>query len=85
MDVGTDPTELQKRVTGACAGNNAVQGVNQNGTVGCCNPFVTSVTAGSGLLGGTVTDAGTILGRIRHEHETRVTLATASATPRSKP
>jgi hypothetical protein len=59
VDIGTDPTQLQKRVTGGCSGNNAVQGVNQNGTVGC-NPFVTSVTAGTGLLGGTVTNTGTL-------------------------
>jgi hypothetical protein len=56
-DVNT--ASIQGRVTGSCTGNNALQSVAQNGSVGC-NPSVSSVTAGTGLTGGTITDSGTV-------------------------
>jgi hypothetical protein len=33
--LGVDPTAIQRRVTGTCSGNDSVQSVDQDGTVGC--------------------------------------------------
>ena len=53
----TDP--LQDRITGSCADPTAISDINKDGTLQC-RQFVTEVTAGSGLTGGTITDSGTI-------------------------
>jgi hypothetical protein len=63
-DSGTlaaDPTVLQRRVSGTCATNNAIQTIAQDGTVGC-RSVVTGITAGTGLstAGGTITSSGTL-------------------------
>jgi hypothetical protein len=66
--VGTaqiDPTQVQARVTGACAVGQYVRSIGPDGTVACGADAsnagtVTSVTAGAGLSGGTITGAGTI-------------------------
>jgi hypothetical protein len=38
LTISSDPTALQRRVSGVCAGNQAVRTVGEDGTVGC-NPF----------------------------------------------
>jgi hypothetical protein len=35
VNVGVDPTQIQSRVTGTCSGDQALQSVDQVGTVGC--------------------------------------------------
>ena len=62
--VSIDPTTVQSRVTGTCT-SGYMTSVNQNGTVTCqpdanSGGTVTSVSAGSGLNGGTITTSGTI-------------------------
>jgi hypothetical protein len=52
-----DPTEVQLRVVGTCPAGEYVQEVNQDGSVICGidalgNGDITSITAGTGLLGG---------------------------------
>jgi hypothetical protein len=52
-----DTTYLQQRVTGSCAANNSIRTINEDGTVVCefdnnAGGDITSVNAGSGLLGG---------------------------------
>lgn len=63
VHLGVDATKLQRRVTGACTGNDALQSVNQDGTV-TCQPTgtgtVTSVDSGTGLTGGPITTSGTL-------------------------
>jgi hypothetical protein len=61
-DTGTlsiDPTQVQSRVTGNCTGNQAIEQVNQNGSV-ACQSAVTQVSAGTGLSGGPITDTGAL-------------------------
>jgi hypothetical protein len=57
--------EVQLRVGSACAAGSSIRSIAANGTV-VCQPdtnsggTVTSITAGSGLQGGTITGSGTI-------------------------
>jgi hypothetical protein len=63
LDIGTDPTVLQSRVDDACAGANAIQAVNEDGSVTCQatgTGTVTSVDAGFGLTGGPITGSGSL-------------------------
>jgi hypothetical protein len=63
VSIGTDLNVLQKRVSGTCASGSSISAVNADGTVACLagsTGTVTSVTAGNGLLGGTITSTGTI-------------------------
>jgi hypothetical protein len=58
-------SEVQLRVGGSCGPGNSIRTINGNGTV-VCQPdtnsggTLTSITAGSGLSGGTITTAGTL-------------------------
>ena len=48
-----NPGEVQRRVSGSCAGGTAMGSVGADGSVGCqAVGDITAVTAGSGLLGG---------------------------------
>jgi hypothetical protein len=61
--LGTDPTVLQSRVNDDCTGTDAVQAINQDGSVDCQatgTGTVTSVGSGFGLTGGPITGSGTI-------------------------
>lgn len=66
--VGTtqiNAAQVQRRVSGACAGTQGVQSVNADGTVVCGNfagnaGTVTSIATGAGLTGGPITANGTI-------------------------
>lgn len=63
VSLGTDFSVLQKRVSGTCATGSSVSSVNADGTVACQaagTGTVTSVTAGNGLTGGTITSSGTL-------------------------
>ncbi len=63
VTIGTDTAVLQKRVSGTCAAGSAVSAVNVDGTVSCQSAgtgTVTSIAAGSGLTGGTITSSGTL-------------------------
>jgi hypothetical protein len=63
VNVGVDPTKIQSRVAGACAGASAIKAVSQDGTVACQaagTGTVTSVDSGFGLFGGPITGAGTL-------------------------
>ena len=60
-----DSTQIQRRVGGACAEDEAIRAINADGTVSCETVAggvgtVTSVTTGSGLTGGPITGSGTI-------------------------
>jgi hypothetical protein len=60
-----DSSTTQLRVNGACPPGSSIQSINENGTVLCqadtnSGGTVTSVTAGTGLLGGAITTSGTI-------------------------
>ena len=66
--VGTtqiNAAQVQRRVSGTCAGTQGVQSVNADGTV-VCGSFaggagtVTSIATGAGLTGGPITASGTI-------------------------
>ena len=71
-DAGTisiDTSQTQRRVSGACPDGSSIRAIAVDGTVSCENDdvgtgggggTVTSVTAGAGLTGGTITGAGTI-------------------------
>lgn len=55
--VKIDATQVQRRVTGACAAGEAVRAINDTGTVTCesvaaAGGDITGVTAGAGLTGG---------------------------------
>ncbi|MDQ1538990.1 MAG: hypothetical protein QOE58_3383 [Actinomycetota bacterium] len=63
-EASLDPAVLQQRVTGTCAGSQAVQSIDANGGVGCSagsgGGTVTSVGSGTGLAGGPITSTGTL-------------------------
>ncbi len=57
VTLGTDPTVLQRRITGACPAGEAISSVGQAGTVSCqalgsTGGTITGVSAGTGLDGG---------------------------------
>lgn len=54
-----DSTEVQARVTNTCPPGSYFGAINSDGSV-ACGGAVTSVTAGAGLTGGTITDSGSI-------------------------
>lgn len=61
--IGTDPAALQTRVDDTCPAGEAVESVNEDGTVNCVavgTGTVTQVDAGTGLTGGPITGSGTI-------------------------
>lgn len=63
VSMGTDFNVLQKRIGSACASGSSISAVNPDGSVACQvagTGTVTSVTAGFGLAGGTITGSGTI-------------------------
>ena len=63
VSIGTDTSVLQKRVSGTCPSGWSISEVNADGTVACLaagTGTVTSITAGNGLTGGTITSTGTI-------------------------
>jgi len=63
VSIGTDLSVLQKRVSGTCPSGWSISAVNSDGTVACLaagTGTVTSITAGNGLTGGTITSTGTI-------------------------
>jgi hypothetical protein len=61
VNVGVDPTQIQSRVGGTCLPGFAIRSVKQDGTISCeVTGSVTSVDSGFGLIGGPITDAGTI-------------------------
>ena len=63
VSLSADTTYLQRRVTGTCASGSSISSVNADGTVACQSAgtgSVTSVTAGFGLAGGTITGSGII-------------------------
>lgn len=63
VSIGTDTSVLQKRVGGTCPSGFSIRAVNADGTVACLaagTGTVTSITAGNGLTGGTITSTGTI-------------------------
>jgi hypothetical protein len=60
-----DPTTVQQRITGSAPNGQYVKSINADGTVVTAvdansGGTVTSVTAGSGLSGGTITNSGTL-------------------------
>lgn len=65
ITIAADATYLQRRVAGSCPIGASIRAVGIDGTV-TCEPddgglgTVTSVTAGTGLTGGTITSSGTI-------------------------
>jgi hypothetical protein len=54
-----DQSQVQKRVDSSCFAGQSMRVINQDGSV-TCQSFVTSITAGGGLTGGTITGAGTV-------------------------
>lgn len=63
VSMGTDFNVLQKRIGSACASGSSISSVNADGSVACQvagTGTLTSVTAGFGLAGGTITGSGTI-------------------------
>jgi hypothetical protein len=61
--LGSDPSVLQSRVSDDCTGTDAVQAINQDGSVDCQATgagTVTSVGSGFGLTGGPITGTGSI-------------------------
>jgi photosystem II stability/assembly factor-like uncharacterized protein len=62
--ITADTTYLQRRVTPGCAVGSFIMAIAPDGTPSCATPppggTVTSVTAGTGLSGGTIVGAGTI-------------------------
>jgi hypothetical protein len=58
-----DSTQVQRRVTGLCASNEYMRGVDANGAVNCAAGSlgtVTRINAGAGLTGGPITLQGTL-------------------------
>lgn len=58
-----DPTQVQRRVIGACAAGSVVRGINEDGTVGCeaaGSGDITAVAAGAGLTGGATSGAAAL-------------------------
>ena len=63
IDLGLDPAAIQKRISGNCPANQAIDAVAQDGSVGCKGTgtgTVTSVGAGTGLTGGPITSSGSL-------------------------
>jgi hypothetical protein len=65
VTLSVDGAVTQLRVDQSCAVGSSIRAINEDGTVACqadtnSGGTVTSVSAGSGLLGGTITGAGTI-------------------------
>jgi hypothetical protein len=63
--IAADTAYLQRRVSGVCAAGSSIRTINTDGTVVCETDdvgtgTVTSITAGAGLTGGTITTSGTI-------------------------
>ncbi len=64
--IAADTTYLQRRIGSTCSANSYVQAIAADGTVTCGTVSagavgtVTSITAGAGLTGGTITGSGTI-------------------------
>jgi hypothetical protein len=68
--ISVDPSQTQSRVSGSCPAGSSIRAIAADGTVSCENDdvgsggsgggTVTSITAGGGLTGGTITGAGTI-------------------------
>jgi hypothetical protein len=65
ITIAADTAYLQRRVTGSCVVGSSIRAVNNDGSV-ACEPddggvgTVVSITAGTGLSGGTITTFGTI-------------------------
>jgi Chaperone of endosialidase len=94
LGLGTiDTSEIQSRVVGTCPSGQAMQGINQDGTVACGTAggagTITGVTAGAGLTGGGVAGvvplsvqfsgdgAATTVARADHNHSASITGNTA--------
>lgn len=63
VTLSVDTTVVQKRVASGCAAGSSISAINQEGTVSCQpagTGTVTSVVAGTGLTGGTITSSGTL-------------------------
>jgi hypothetical protein len=65
VTLSVDSSTTQLRVNGTCPPGSSIRAINENGTVLCqtdtnSGGTVTSVAAGTGLLGGTITTSGTI-------------------------
>ena len=63
--IAADTIYLQRRVSGSCVAGSNIRAIAADGTVTCQSDAnsggtVTSVTAGAGLTGGTITGSGTI-------------------------
>lgn len=64
--IAADTTYLQRRVATGCAVGSFITAIGPDGTPTCATPSsgaggtVTSITAGSGLTGGTITGSGTV-------------------------
>lgn len=64
--LAVDTGAIQARITGTCGASQKVLAVNSNGSVVCADDAtgssgtVTSITAGTGLEGGTITTSGTV-------------------------
>ncbi len=64
--IAADTTYLQRRVTPGCAVGSFITAIAADGTPTCATPSsgaggtVTSITAGTGLTGGTITGTGTV-------------------------
>lgn len=60
--LAVDTSQVQSRVAGACAAGTYLRKINADGSVLCSSApsAVSSITAGSGLSGGTITGSGTL-------------------------
>ena len=63
VSLSADTSFVQRRVSGTCPSGQSISAVAADGTV-TCQPVgtgtVTSITAGNGLIGGTITNSGTL-------------------------